>query len=301
VDLVRLTGYTRMLTELYGPRHHTVNKVFTDRSCTLGGTAYLNSNLVRASKSFKDHFEALGYPFTKEYIPDGSGGYNVVATKTGNLYPDVFIEIAAHIDSKDKTPGASDNAGSVAAVMEIGTLLKDYPNRYSLRFISYIGEEYGRTGSKYHAAQIVNRGEALKASLVMDGIGWSEIAPQHMNCLWAEGAPENLRVAQLFDAARQQYGIDIAWRLCTSTGQVSDNVSYWEKGLPSVASFGGLPYVDPNYHKCTDDMQAIDMQNAYKTTQENLAVLLWLDAEPWSSPAALPADDVFPVWTGGNH
>ena len=41
--------------------------------------------------------------------------------------------------------------------------------------------------------------------LIMDGIGWSEIAPERMNCIWANDDPESSRVAQLFDAVRADY------------------------------------------------------------------------------------------------
>ena len=252
----------------------------------------------------KQYLEGLGYSITKEYIEDGSGGYNTIAERIGNVYPNVFIEIGAHIDTKNTTPGASDNAAGVAGVMELATVLKNYANRYSLRFITFIGEEYGRTGSKYHTQQIVDRNEKVKAGLVFDGIGWSEIAPHDMNCIWANSKPESQRIANIFDTIRTEYGIDINWRLCSPDPlpQVSDNVSYWEHNLTSVLSIGGLPYEDPNYHACTDDMIAVDMGNAFKTIQQNLVVALLLDAEPWSTTLMQEQPYLEPLpWPGEGH
>ena len=287
LNLSRVTGFTNYLVNYYDPRHHDYHKAFVDRKCTLGGTYYSNSNLIRSSNYVKQYLEGLGYSITKEYIEDGSGGYNTIAERIGNVYPNVFIEIGAHIDTKNTTPGASDNAAGVAGVMELATVLKNYANRYSLRFITFIGEEYGRTGSKYHTQQIVDRNEKVKTGLVFDGIGWSEDAPDHMNCIWANSKPESQRIANIFDTIRTEYGIDINWRLCSPDPlpQVSDNVSYWEHNLTSVLSIGGLPYEDPNYHACTDDMIAVDMGNAFKTIQQNLVVALLLDAEPCPLPS----------------
>ena len=222
-----------------------------------------------------------GEELGKEFIPEWHESYNVVAQKIGSVYPNTFIEISAHVDSVDTTPGASDNAGSVAAMIEIARVLKDYQNLHSLRFISFVGEENHLVGSRYHADRIVANGETIKAGLVMEGIGWSEIAPDHMNCLWDNGDAETRHISNLFNTVRIEYDIDIEWRLCDLllSKQWSDNYVYWEHGLPAVLSIGGQPYADPNYHSCTDTMSSIDMQNVYLTALENLAVTLKLDAE----------------------
>jgi len=53
-----------------------------------------------------------GKELGKELVPEWHESYNVVAQKIGSVYPNTFIEISAHFDSADTTPGASDNAGS---------------------------------------------------------------------------------------------------------------------------------------------------------------------------------------------
>ncbi len=89
-------------------------------------------------------------------------------------------------------------------------------------------------------------------------------------------------ISYIFESVRDQYNLDIAWRLCSvEAGYWSDNAAYWERGHPAVASVGGLPYTDPNLHECGDNMNVIDMQNVFLTAQENLAVLLKLDSEDY--------------------
>jgi hypothetical protein len=176
-------------------------------------------------------------------------------------------------------------------------VLKDYPSRHSIRFITVFGEEEFLMGSRFHSSLAAARVEPIKAALVMDGIGWSELEPEYMNCIWENGTDESLRVANLFDQVRQEYGLEINWRLCPIySGQWSDNYAYWEQGYTSVLSIGGLPYLDPEYHACTDTMSRVDMQNAYLTAQENLAVLLKLDAEITDAQQYLPGESTAPTF-----
>jgi len=282
----QLIEYASDLVTQYGPRYPTYHRVYIDDQCTLSLTQYKNDNLFRSSKYVEGELNSLGYTVYRELVPNQNGAFNVAAMRWGAVYPNIFIEVGAHIDSQPGTPGASDNASGTAAVLELARALKDYPSRYSLRFLTFINEEYGLRGSRYHAQQVVNNGEGIKAALVLDGIGWSEIAPQQMNCIWDANDPETMRIADLFDQMRTLYQIDIGWRRCAPTSnQFSDNAAYWEQGLAAVLSIGGLPYADPNYHKCGDSMNAIDMQNVYKTTLENMALLLTLDGE---EPGAVP-------------
>lgn len=284
VDAARLEQTTSDIVG-FAPRLADQYQVFKSGSdaCKLATTKYDVNNLFRAMDYLDEQFSALGYRISKEMVdvPDGDQEYNIVATRSGSTNPNVYIEVAAHVDSKINTPGASDNASGVAAMLEIAKATSSYPNRFTWRFVAFVREEDRRFGSLYHAQQAAAKGELIKAALVMDSIGWSELEDEgvNMNCLWDNGDPETRRISNLFNSVRQNYDMDIEWRLCESDGQVSDNVSYWSYGYPAVLSVGGLPYSDPNYHACTDTMSEINMPNVYNTTLENLAVLLTLDQE----------------------
>jgi hypothetical protein len=280
VDPVKLEDLVYDLTALYGPRHPSYSRIYTDESCSLGSRVYNRNNLLRALDYVQVELETAGYSVFQESVPGENGAYNLIAERTGRVYPTIIIEIGAHIDSVAQSPGASDNASGIAAVVEIARVLADFPNRYTWRFIAFINEEYGLKGSRHHADQVARLDEPFKTALILDGIGWSETAPLQMNCIWDNGDPETQRIAGLFDQARSEYQIDIGWRRCSPTNnQVSDNIAYWEQGLPAVLSIGGLPYIDPEYHQCNDTLAHTDLLNVLKTTQENLAVLLTLDLE----------------------
>lgn len=80
---------------------------------------------------------------------------NVCAMVRGTAKPDSFIFITAHYDhlgglGKDTYfPGANDNASGVSLLMNLAHYYAKHPQRYSIGFILFAGEEAGLIGSKY--------------------------------------------------------------------------------------------------------------------------------------------------------
>jgi aminopeptidase YwaD len=81
---------------------------------------------------------------------------NVCAMVTGTQKPDSFIFITAHYDhlggmGKDTYfPGANDNASGVALLLSLAKYYAAHPQKYSIAFILFAGEEIGLLGSKYY-------------------------------------------------------------------------------------------------------------------------------------------------------
>ncbi len=80
---------------------------------------------------------------------------NICATVKGTAVPDSMIVITAHYDhlggmgSQTYFPGANDNASGVALLMGLAKYYASHPQRYSMVFICFAGEELGLLGSKY--------------------------------------------------------------------------------------------------------------------------------------------------------
>lgn len=80
---------------------------------------------------------------------------NVCGMVKGTAKPDSFIFITAHYDhlgglGKDTYfPGANDNASGVSLLLNLAQYYAQYPQRYSIGFICFAGEEAGLVGSKY--------------------------------------------------------------------------------------------------------------------------------------------------------
>ncbi len=98
---------------------------------------------------------------------------NVVAVKTGSLYPHHYIVFGAHFDAVPGSPGVDDNGSGTAGVMEMARILKDVNTKMSFVFVLYDSEEpfpFLR-GSWYHAAQMSNREDSVVLMINMDMIG----------------------------------------------------------------------------------------------------------------------------------
>jgi len=290
VSMTNLHDVAARLVKDYGPRRVDVFSPFTDNACTSSKVVYPKSNLEMAGDYLKGLYKSWGYQVTLENVDTGHGvpAHNVVATKIGSVYPKIFIDVGAHLDTQPKTPGAGDNASGSTTVVEIARVLKDYPNRYSLRYINDVGHETcGDCGMREHVRLLLQRGERIKAALMMDGIGWSILPGKNNNEVWYTNAA-NERIVDMFGAVRSPNGIDINHTKKKQPYGGGDWQPYLDKGLTAVISIGGTPYNAPGYHRCGDVMAVMDMQNVLKTTQQNLAVMLLLDAENESNPPKRP-------------
>jgi aminopeptidase YwaD len=79
---------------------------------------------------------------------------NIIITKQGTEFPDTYLIIDGHYDTKTG-PGVNDNGSGVAIILEIARLLHDIPTRYSIKFINFTAEEYGMVGSSHYVNQVV--------------------------------------------------------------------------------------------------------------------------------------------------
>jgi hypothetical protein len=133
--------------------------------------------------------------------------------------------------------------------------------------------------------QVLARGEQIKAGLVMDHIGWPDPSDTTglMNEVSYDGA-ESERIADLFDSVRTEYQIEIGFGK-DETIQNSDEHSYWDLNQTAVSSGGGWLNYRPNYHGCGDTVSNIDFTNVLRVAQQNLAVGLKLDEEPYTPTA----------------
>lgn len=85
---------------------------------------------------------------SKTVSPGWRTGKNVVADLPGTGASDDVIVVCAHYDSVWTGPGAFDNGGGTASIMEMARIYKEKGSKYTLRFCAFGGEEMGLWGSK---------------------------------------------------------------------------------------------------------------------------------------------------------
>lgn len=103
----------------------------------------------------------ISYGYTESQIKTYSYTYsnksnkNIEVVKQGTLYPNEYVIVCGHFDTKNG-PGVNDNGSGVVTILEIARILQNIPTDYSIRFINFSGEEDGLLGSKNYVSQVVN-------------------------------------------------------------------------------------------------------------------------------------------------
>ena len=119
------------------------------------GTAALQNTLDWLKNKY------LSYGFTASQIQEDSFSYsgftckNLVVTKIGTVYPNIFVIVCGHYDTINGT-GTNDNGSGTAILLETARLLQNIPTEYSIRFINFAGEEDGLRGSQHYVTNVVN-------------------------------------------------------------------------------------------------------------------------------------------------
>lgn len=194
-------------------------------------------------------------------MPGSAGGQisvnNVIGTWTGSRFPDQWIVVGGHYDSRNSslssivnTPGAEDNASGCAGVIELARALVAVEPERSILFMCYAGEEQGLYGSKAHVQALQASGDLAKvrAVITMDMIGYS--ADTHLDALFESSATWSAYLDQ-FAAAAATYVPDLHVTLSTNPFG-SDHIPYLNAGKRTVLAieydYDSYPY----YHRTTD-------------------------------------------------
>jgi len=87
---------------------------------------------------------------------------NVIGELKGSTKPNEIILIGGHYDSVPGAPGASDNAGGTALIMELARIFKEKSTKRTMRFIAWGCEESGLVGSISDVKRLKKESDELK-------------------------------------------------------------------------------------------------------------------------------------------
>jgi len=115
--------------------------------------------------------ELVSLDIRAERIP--SHGRNVIAFKDGASGKRIVLY--AHIDSKDGTPGALDNASGVVVLLLLAELLKEYQGKHTVEIIALNGEDYYSTPGEIQFLEM-NEGRFgdILLGVNFDGVGYQK-------------------------------------------------------------------------------------------------------------------------------
>ena len=119
------------------------------------GTAAQANALQWLKDGYLSYGYAAGQLVEDPFSYSGSTCKNLVVTKIGTLYPDIFVIIGGHYDTVNG-PGTNDNGSGTSIMLETARLLVNIPTEYSIKFIHFAGEEDGLVGSSHYVDAVVN-------------------------------------------------------------------------------------------------------------------------------------------------
>ncbi len=102
-----------------------------------------------------------------------STGCNVLARKGGQNHRRVVL--FAHIDAKDGTPGAIDNATGVVILLLLAELLADYSGQLGIEIVALNGEDYyAASGEKLYLSLNEGKFTEIVLGINLDGVGYHQ-------------------------------------------------------------------------------------------------------------------------------
>jgi aminopeptidase YwaD len=166
---------------------------------------------------------------------------NICAMVRGTAKPDSFIVLTAHYDhlggmgSKTYFPGANDNASGISQLLSLARYYAKNPQRYSMAFICFSGEEAGLLGSKYFTENPLIPLSNIRFLVNMDIVGTGEEGITVVN---ATVYPKEFSMIKQVNNDGH-YLVKVASR---GKAANSDHYLFTEKGVPAfyIYTMGGI-------------------------------------------------------------
>ena len=183
---------------------------------------------------------------------------NVLSVVRGKDVPDSFIVFTAHYDHLGKMgydatfPGASDNASGTAMMLQLAAYYAQHPQRYSMLFIAFSGEEAGLLGSKFFVAHPLVPLARMRFLINLDIMGNAQDGVTVVN------ATEYPREFSLLEALNKK-GSYLPQIRSRGKAANSDHYPFSEAGVPAffLYSNGGPGY----YHDVFDKPATLQLTN----------------------------------------
>ena len=245
---------------------------------------YKYDKLNKAAEYITKELESFGYEVDfQEYSTRGKIFKNIIVTKTGSKNPNEIIILGAHYDTK-QTPGADDNASSVAGLLEMAREFTDKAPGRTIKFIAFVNEERpffksNTMGSRIYAKAARKNADNIVGALILEMIGYysnkpkSQYVPPVFSFFYPNtgnfiGIAGNLRSKRLVRDTvayfRRATNFPIEWVIAPwiLVGiDFSDNWSFWKEGYPAAMITDTAFYRNPNYHKASDTYDTLDYQS----------------------------------------
>ena len=245
------------LQQLYNPHKIKALIEITDEKLVFGSATGLSLIPIIIIKGSSYHYPVTSLDihiknkFIEEYRTQ-----NVVGCIPGTECPDSFLIYTAHYDHLGTMgkgtffPGANDNASGVSMMLGLAHYFSRHPQRYSVVFIGFSGEEAGLLGSGFFADHPLVRLSNVKFLVNLDLVGTGIDGITVVN---ATEYPDQFEMlSHLNDTGRYLVNIKKRGKACNS-----DHCPFNTKGVPCffIYTLGGIAA----YHNLDDRPETLPL------------------------------------------
>jgi aminopeptidase YwaD len=152
-----IQAYANVVNQVSQTKVTTNLTEFENLGVKTRGTAPLANTLTWLKNKYLSYGYTASQMVEDSYTYAGSAAVckNLILTKTGTVYPNIFVIVCGHYDSVNGK-GTNDNGSGTVSILEMARLLKNVPTEYSIKFINFSGEEDGLQGSNHYVSSVVN-------------------------------------------------------------------------------------------------------------------------------------------------
>lgn len=212
----------------------------------------------------------------------GAEFHNVVATRDGSDPARPWVVAGAHFDTRAESPGADDNASGVAALLEVGRMLRGEQLPATVQLVGFNLEELQKRpmhyalGSRAYARWLRSRGQTVAGALVLEMLGYTDPrqgappgarlfakVPPQGDFLSAVGDGRSRALLAAFQRAAAPHvpvsPLTVPFRgwLLPDTRR-SDNARFWDEGYPALMLTDTADFRNPHYHRASDTPDTLD-------------------------------------------
>ncbi len=227
-------------------------------------------------------FQSYGFSVERQVFSVNRQKYsNILASYQAEL-PKRLI-VGAHYDVCGDQPGADDNASAVTGLLECARLISEQqPDlAYGVDFVSYCLEEppfFGTEdmGSYHHASSISAKREQILGVINFEMIGYyhdgpqpypdetfKRVYPEQANFVAVVGIERFHEFNQIvYERMKGIANIDVQMiddPRVENLASLSDQLSYWEFGIPALMINDTSFLRNPNYHQPTDTADTLNL------------------------------------------
>ncbi len=178
-------------------------------------------------------------------------------------------------------PGADDNASGTAAVLEAARILSEYDFEYTIKFITFSGEELGLHGSEHYTKLAAENGEDIAGVLNFDMIAYDPDQPD-IDVI-SNTASEWIADHMLSIQRKHDIGPLTLKKIINPEMVYSDHAPFWHNGWNAILGIDNSDFDSPEFypfmHTTEDTVDKLDFDMASRMVQIAVGTLASL-ADP---------------------